>query len=94
MRRRVFYLDREAEALLAEQVKAHGVSPGAIVRARIKGHRPGAEPGSAAAAADAWWDSRAPKRRVSIFRNHAAVKDDTDDHQGQATIFDQEVVAP
>lgn len=93
MRRRVFYLDAEAEALLAKQAKAHGVSQGAIVRARIKGHRPGSEPGSAAAAADHWWDTRPPKRRVSIHRNKAGVKDDTGDHQGQATIFDQEGVA-
>lgn len=89
MRRRVFYLDAATAANLAAQAASHKVSQGAIVRARINGHRPGAEPGTAAAAADSWWDSRTPKRRVSIFRNHSTVRDDGDDHAGQPPLFEE-----
>lgn len=89
MKRRVFYLDAETEADLRAQAKAHGVSQGEIVRSRISGRRPGATPGSEAAAADHWWDTRTPSRRVSIHRNHAAgasVDPPGDEHQ--LTIFE------
>lgn len=88
MKRRVFYLDAATEAALREQARRHGVTQGAIVRARITGARPGATPGSDAAKADHWWDSRAPKRRVSIYRNHVADHSDTDHDAEQPTIFD------
>lgn len=91
MRRRVFYLDAATEAMLREQAKRHSVSQGAIVRARINGYRPGAEPGSDAAKADAWWDSRSASRRVSIFRNHARAREDDPVPTDQLCIFDPEV---
>lgn len=90
MRRRVFYLDAATEAALRAQAKAHGVSQGAIVRARVNGHRPGAEPGNAAAAADLWWDTRTPARRVSIYRNHSTVREPDAPDAAQLPMIDLE----
>lgn len=91
MRRRVFYLDAATESLLREQAKRHGVSQGAIVRARVTGARPGATPGSVVAQADAWWDSRGPSRRVSVWRNHSSAREAAEDDAlaGQAPLFDE-----
>lgn len=87
----VLGLNAAERATLAARAAAHGVSRPAYVRALIMGHRPGAEPGTAAAAADAWWDSRSPSRRVSIHRNHASGAGVDEEHHGdQATIFDVE----
>lgn len=72
MKRWVLGLDPVTEANLALRAKAHGVSRPEYVRALINGQRPGAQPGSLVAKADAWWDHRSPSRRVSIWRNHAA----------------------
>lgn len=64
-------LDSETRRNLRDRAKAHGVSQSAYVRALINGHRPGAEPGTEAAIADSWYDSRPPARRVSVAKNHA-----------------------
>lgn len=91
MRRWVLRLDERTDRRLRLRAAAHGVSMAVYVRALINGERPGAEPGSAAAQADAWWDSRSPKRRVAIYRNHVTASsrgDDSDDDQ--LTIFDHE----
>lgn len=91
MRRRVFYLDAETEAALRAQAKAHGVSMGEIVRSRVRGVRPGATPGSEAAAADQWWDTRPPTRRVSVWRNHNTVRDETPGDPHQVPLFEGEL---
>lgn len=84
-------LNAAERATLAARAAAHGVSRPAYIRALIMGHRPGAEPGTAAAAADAWWDSRSPARRISIHRNHASAGTvEPDELGGQTTIFDVE----
>ena len=88
MRRRTYYADDATAARIRAQARAHGVSESAWIRSLAAGHRAGAEPGNDAAAADAWWDSRKPARRVSIFRNHSAARDDVDDKH-QLTIFDE-----
>jgi hypothetical protein len=83
-------LNAVERATLTARAAAHGVSRPAYVRALIMGHRPGAEPGTAVAAADAWWDSRSPSRRVSIHRNHAAGATVGPDEDGdQPTIFEE-----
>jgi hypothetical protein len=38
--------------------------------------------------ADAWWDSRTPKRRAAIHRNHAGAPAEDDTPDDQLTIFD------
>lgn len=73
---------------LTIKARAHGVSRPEYVRALINGDRPGAAPGSDAAKADTWWDSRKPSRRAAIWRNHQkkdAVEDHLEDHP---TIYD------
>lgn len=86
----MFYLDTAAEESLRAQAKAHGVSQAAIVRARITGARPGAESNSDVAAADAWWDTRPPTRRVSVHQYHAAgpAPDQDPASVGQACLFE------
>lgn len=64
-------LDDAQRARLRARAKAHGVNMSKYLRALIDGHRPGAEPGSDAAAADRWYDSRSPARRVAVARYHA-----------------------
>lgn len=86
--RRAFGLDPATDRLLTVKARAHGVSRAAYVRAAINGHRPGADPGSPAALADAWWDSRKPSRRAAIHRNHAAAPAEDDRPDDQLTIFD------
>lgn len=90
MIQRRFGLDPETDRLLTLKASAHGVSRAAFVRAAINGSRPGAEPGTMAARADAWWDSRTPKRRAAIWRNHTTTTTDgADEHpEDQSTIFD------
>lgn len=85
-------LDARTEANLQAKAKAHGVSRPEYVRALINAERPGARPGSEVALADAWWDSRGPARRVSVWRNHTSGGELVDEDQGQATIF--EVLPP
>lgn len=90
MRRKAHYFDAATDSRLRAQAKAHGVSQSAWLRALINGHRAGAEPGTAAAEADHWWDTRSPSRRVSIYRNKAGERaDDPTDHD-QLTIFERE----
>jgi hypothetical protein len=81
-------LDPVTRSRLRSRAKAHGVTQSAFLRALINNHRPGATPGSDVAAADAWWDSRSPARRVSIHRNHAARASVDDGNADQLTIFD------
>lgn len=89
MTRWALHLDAESRANLALRARAHGVTRPAYVRALINGRRPGAEPGSEAALADRWWDSRSPSRRVSIWRNHAAAgTNDLAEESGQLSIDD------
>jgi hypothetical protein len=87
---RRFGLDPETDRLLTIKARAHGVSRAAFVRAAINGSRPGAEPGSLAAAADQWWDSRTPTRRAAIYRNHANAAAEQEVPADQLTIFDAE----
>lgn len=89
MRRWTMGLDPRTETALRIKAAAHGVTRPAFVRSLINGDRPGATPGSDAALADAWWDTRSPTRRVSIWRNHASVTDD-EPPADQLTIFDSE----
>lgn len=65
-------LSAEEWARLTARAAAHRVSRPDFVRSLISGHHPGAQPGTEAAAADAWWDSRSPNRRVAIWRNHTS----------------------
>lgn len=88
MRRWPMGLDPRTEANLRLKASAHGVSRPAYVRALINGERPGAAPGSEAALADAWWDSRSPKRRAAIWRNHANAAAAEGAPEDQLTIFD------
>lgn len=81
-------LDPETAAKLRRDAAAHGVSQAEYVRSLINQRRPGAKPGTVAAAADAWWDSRSPKRRISVYRNHCAANDDETDPY-QLTIFEE-----
>lgn len=88
LRPRSFGFDAATDRLLRLKAKAHGVSQAAFVRAAVSGQRPGAEPGSIAAAADTWWDSRTPTRRAAIFRNHASVPANNDSPDDQLAFFD------
>lgn len=91
MRRWVLRLDEVSRRNLDLRAAAHGVKRPVFVRALINGHRPGAEPGSLAAQADAWWDSRSPERRISIWRNHATTSArEAAEHDDQLSIFDPE----
>lgn len=83
-------LDERTARNLQIRAAAHGVKRPVFVRALINAERPGADPGSEAALADAWWDSRSPKRRAAIWRNHASTSGDDTVPEDQLTIFDQE----
>jgi hypothetical protein len=86
-------LDKATRRNLDVKSKAHGVSRPDFVRALINGHRPGAVPGSPAALADAWWDSRTPARRVSIWRNHATTSDAVGASHGVGQLTIEDVFA-
>lgn len=91
MRRWMLGLDPRTARNLTLKAAAHGVTRPVYVRSLINGERPGALPGSQAALADAWWDSRSPARRAAIWRNHAATAESADPTPAdQMTIFDQE----
>lgn len=83
-------LDPRTKQNLRLRSAAHGVYRSVFVRSLINGERPGSEPGSLAAMADAWWDSRSPGRRIAIYRNHVSSLVDTDDPADQPSIFDAE----
>lgn len=91
MKRWPLLLDDLTRRNLDIRAAAHGVKRPVFVRALINGHRPGADPGSLAAQADAWWDSRSPERRISIWRNHAsAATREAHEPDDQLTIFDSQ----
>lgn len=88
MKRWSLGLDARTMRNLNMKAKAHGVSRPEYVRALINNERPGAI--GETALADRWWDSRTPKRRAAIWRNHAATEAAT--HKApprdQTTIYD------
>lgn len=88
LKRRAFDFDEATLANLRMKAKAHGVSQVEFVRAQINGTRPGARPGSLAAAADRWWDTRKPARRISVWQNHATTKESDAEDDAQLTFED------
>jgi hypothetical protein len=87
-RRRAFDLDDATLTNLRVKAKAHGVTQVEYVRSLINGTRPGDVPGSLAAQASHWWDTRKPDRRVSVWQNHASVKDTLAEDDAQLTFED------
>lgn len=81
-------LDDRTARNLRQRAAAHGVSRPVWVRSLINAELPGSKPGSDVALADAWWASRSPARRASIWRNHAAATALEDTTGDQLTILD------
>lgn len=75
--------------MLTTRARAHGVTRPDLVRSLIMGSRPGSNPGTEVGMADAWWDSRKPNRRVSIWRNHSTLAaDGAGPSDDDLTLFD------
>jgi len=82
------YLDTRTRRNLALRAASHGVTRPDYVRALINGDLPGSKPGTDVALADAWWASRKPARRESIWRNHSTASSIEDASGDQLTIED------
>lgn len=73
-------------ANLRRRAHTHRVTVAAYMRAAALGHRPGADPATAPASADDWWDSLPATRRAQVWQWVAAARGNGDPHPGQLAL--------